>query len=86
MRSGSQKPSKFLRRNAAKGAGPILVITPANLRKQWPQEIEEIFFPSTVILEAKNHNELAKNGVRHAFEQKSLAIARTSLPPATLTS
>jgi hypothetical protein len=86
MRSGSQKPSRLLRRNGAKGAGPILVITPANLRKQWPREMEEKFILSTVILEAKNHNELAKSGDRHAFEQKSLAIARTSLPPATLTS
>jgi SNF2 family DNA or RNA helicase len=41
-------------------ARPILVITPANLRKQWPREIEEKFFLPTVILEAKNYNELAK--------------------------
>ncbi|MEQ8387277.1 MAG: SNF2-related protein [Alphaproteobacteria bacterium] len=52
----------------------ILVITPANLRKQWSQEIEEKFFLPTIILEAKNYNKMVKEGVRRPFEQKSLVI------------
>jgi len=56
------------------GRRRILVITPANLRKQWSQEIEEKFFLPTVILEAKNYNRMAKDGVRRPFEQKKLVI------------
>ncbi|MBZ9968273.1 DEAD/DEAH box helicase family protein [Mesorhizobium sp. BR1-1-12] len=56
------------------GRRRILIITPANLRKQWSQEIEEKFFLPTMILEAKNYNKLAKSGVRRPFEQKSLVI------------
>tara|TARA_E500000318_G_scaffold55118_1_gene51264 strand:+ start:2059 stop:4920 length:2862 start_codon:yes stop_codon:yes gene_type:complete len=56
------------------GRRRILVITPANLRKQWSQEIEEKFFLPTVILEAKNYNKMAKDGVCRPFEQKKLVI------------
>lgn len=56
------------------GKRRILVITPANLRKQWAQEIGEKFFLPTVILEAKNYNRLKKEGVRRPFEQKALVI------------
>jgi len=56
------------------GKRRILVVTPANLRKQWSQEIEEKFFLPTVILEAKNYNKLVKDGVRRPFEQKRLII------------
>jgi ERCC4-related helicase len=52
----------------------ILIITPANLRKQWTQELEEKFFLPTLILEAKNYNKMSKDGVRRPFEQKSLVI------------
>ena len=43
----------------------ILIITPANLRKQWSQELEEKFFLPTLILEAKNYNRMVKDGVRY---------------------
>lgn len=56
------------------GRRRILIITPANLRKQWSQEIEEKFFLPTMILEAKNYNKLTKGGVRRPFEQKSIVI------------
>lgn len=56
------------------GRRRILVITPANLRKQWSQEIEEKFFLPTLILEAKSYNKLAKDGARRPFEQKKLVI------------
>ncbi len=56
------------------GKRRILIITPANLRKQWSQEIEEKFFLPTVILEARNYNKMIKEGVRRPFEQKALVI------------
>jgi ERCC4-related helicase len=56
------------------GKRRILVITPANLRKQWSQEVEEKFFLPTGILEARNYNKMAKDGVRHPFEQNHIVI------------
>ncbi len=56
------------------GRRRILIITPANLRKQWSQEIEEKFFLPTLILEARNYNKMAKDGVAQPFEQKALVI------------
>lgn len=40
----------------------VLVITPANLRKQWHQEIQEKFFLPCQILEAKSYNDSIKRG------------------------
>jgi superfamily II DNA or RNA helicase len=56
------------------GRRRILVVTPANLRKQWSQEIEEKFFLPTLILEARNYNKMTKEGVIHPLEQKVLVI------------
>jgi len=56
------------------GKRRILIIGPANLRKQWSQEIEEKFFLPTTILEAKNYNALIKKGKSRPFEQKSIVI------------
>jgi ERCC4-related helicase len=56
------------------GKRRILVITPANLRKQWSQEVEEKFFLPTGILEARNYNKMAKEGVRRPFEQNHIVI------------
>src|SRR6201988_4660910 len=42
----------------------ILIIGPANLRKQWTQELAEKFFLPTVILESATYNRLRKEGVR----------------------
>lgn len=58
----------------AEGKRRILVITPANLRKQWAQEIQEKFFLPTIILEARNYNKMAKEGMRRPFEQKALVM------------
>lgn len=58
----------------AEGKHRILIITPANLRKQWSQEVEEKFFLPTLILEAKNYNKMSKDGVRSPFDQKRLVI------------
>ena len=40
----------------------VLIITPANLRKQWSQELQEKFGLATLILERKNYNALKKKG------------------------
>src|SRR5215475_4723873 len=46
----------------------ILVITPANLRKQWHQEMQEKFFLPCTILEARSYNEAIKRGNFRPFE------------------
>lgn len=56
------------------GKRRILVITPANLRKQWSQELAEKFFLPSIILEARNYNKQKKDGARRPFEQKALVI------------
>src|SRR5712664_3546647 len=40
----------------------ILVITPANLRKQWHQELTEKFFLPCAILESRSYNAAIKQG------------------------
>src|SRR5271155_2598626 len=46
----------------------ILVITPANLRKQWYQELSEKFFLPCEILETKFYNAAVKRGNFRPFE------------------
>jgi len=52
----------------------ILIIVPANLRKQWNQELLDKFFLSSIILEAKSFNHEIKKGKRNPFEQKEIII------------
>ncbi|HRF14037.1 MAG TPA: SNF2-related protein [Bacteroidia bacterium] len=52
----------------------ILIITPANLRKQWSQEISEKFFLPSLILETKSFNEELKTGNFNPFEQKEKIV------------
>jgi SNF2 family DNA or RNA helicase len=56
------------------GKRRILIITPANLRKQWTQEMAEKFFLPTVILESKNYNQMKRAGERRPFEQNSMVV------------
>ena len=56
------------------GKRRIVVIGPANLRKQWAQEIEEKFYLPTMILEARNYNKMVKEGVRNPFDQRAIVI------------
>lgn len=42
----------------------ILVIVPANLRKQWHQELQEKFSLPALILEARSYTQLRKDGAR----------------------
>ncbi|WP_248642794.1 SNF2-related protein [Thermomonas fusca] len=49
----------------------ILIITPANLRKQWHQELQDKFGLQATILETKSFNALRKQGVENPFDQCS---------------
>lgn len=52
----------------------ILIITPANLRKQWSQELLDKFFLPTAILEAKTFNENIKVGKLNPFDQSDIIL------------
>ncbi|TXH68156.1 MAG: DEAD/DEAH box helicase [Thiothrix sp.] len=46
----------------------ILIIVPANLRKQWHQELQDKFGLPCLLLESKSYNTLQKAGARHPFD------------------
>lgn len=52
----------------------ILVIAPANLRKQWHQELADKFGITASILEAKSFRQAIKDGAHNPFESKSVLI------------
>jgi superfamily II DNA or RNA helicase len=52
----------------------ILVITPANLRKQWHQELNEKFFLPCQILETKGYNAAVRQGRLQPFDSDSVVI------------
>lgn len=52
----------------------ILIITPANLRKQWYQELYDKFGLKAVIFEAKIYNQLKKEGNTKPFIQDDIII------------
>lgn len=52
----------------------ILVITPAHLRKQWHQELQEKFFLPFFILESKSYNALIKWGNIRPFHAEDIII------------
>ena len=52
----------------------ILVITPANLRKQWHQEMAEKFFLPCQILETKSYNAAVRQGQFRPFECEAIVI------------
>lgn len=52
----------------------ILVITPANLRKQWHQELTEKFFLPCTILESRSYNAAARQNPRHPFAVRDAII------------
>lgn len=53
----------------------LLVICPANLRKQWNQELSDKFFIPSTVLESKSFNRLIKEGKTNPFEQKSIILS-----------
>jgi len=52
----------------------MLVITPANLRKQWHQELSEKFFLPCELLETKSYNAEVKQGNFRPFEREAIVI------------
>ncbi len=52
----------------------ILVITPASLRKQWHQELQEKFFLPCTILETRSYNEAVRRGNDRPFEPKDSVV------------
>jgi superfamily II DNA or RNA helicase len=52
----------------------LLVISPANLRKQWAQELADKFFLPSSILEARTFNEAIKSGNLNPFNQEAVII------------
>lgn len=52
----------------------ILIIVPANLRKQWHQELADKFNLAAEILEAKSFRQAAKAGVVNPFESRRIVI------------
>jgi SNF2 family DNA or RNA helicase len=47
----------------------LLIITPANLRKQWHQELADKFGLPAVILEAKSFRQAVKDGTTNPFDR-----------------
>jgi len=52
----------------------LIVICPANLRKQWSQELSDKFFLPTAILEAKTFNEAIRAGNLNPFDQPKIVL------------
>ncbi|MBN1969656.1 MAG: DEAD/DEAH box helicase family protein [Candidatus Delongbacteria bacterium] len=52
----------------------ILIICPANLRKQWNQELLEKFYLPSMILEAKSFNEDLKRNKFNPFEKEEIIL------------
>src|SRR3989441_4025937 len=52
----------------------LLVIVPANLRKQWSQELADKFHLPSTILETRTFNEAIKRGNLNPFDQPSIIL------------
>lgn len=52
----------------------LLVICPANLRKQWSSELLEKFYLPSVIMESKSFNSSIENGVFNPFDREIIVI------------
>ena len=64
----------LLAQNWAERRRTLLVICPANLRKQWSQELLDKFFLPSVILETKTFNEAIRAGNLNPFQQPKIII------------
>lgn len=63
----------------------LLIILPANLRKQWSQELADKFYLPSVILESRTFNEAIRAGNLNPFSQSGIVLcsyqfARTKEP------
>jgi SNF2 family DNA or RNA helicase len=62
----------------------LIVIVPANLRKQWSQELSDKFFLPSFILETKSFNDAIKSGNLNPFEHRRSLSVPTSLSGAKM--
>ncbi|MBZ0152377.1 MAG: DEAD/DEAH box helicase family protein [Planctomycetes bacterium] len=74
----------------AEGKRRLLIILPANLRKQWSQELADKFHLPTAILETKTFNQHVKDGNLNPLAQPAVVLcsfqfARTKAPYITQT-
>jgi len=56
----------------------LLIILPANLRKQWYQELQEKFYLPSTILEARTFNKTIKEGRKNPFDVNEIVICSYS--------
>jgi len=52
----------------------LLVIVPANLRKQWSQELADKFYLQSVILETRSFNDAIRAGNLNPFQQSAIIL------------
>jgi hypothetical protein len=52
----------------------ILIVVPANMRKQWHQELQDKFSLHALILEARNYKQLQKEGNKNPFAQSNRVV------------
>lgn len=52
----------------------LLVILPANLRKQWSQELGDKFYLPSVILESRSFNDAVRAGNLNPFQQDAIVL------------
>ena len=52
----------------------LLVIVPANLRKQWSQELADKFYLPSVILENRSFNDCIRSGNLNPFQQDAIVL------------
>src|SRR4051812_27827576 len=52
----------------------LLIIVPANLRKQWAQELADKFYLPSSILEARTFNDAVRSGNLNPFLQDSIVL------------
>src|SRR2546425_6534649 len=64
----------LLAQNWAERKRRLLVVVPANLRKQWAQELADKFFLPSVILEARTYNETIRDVNLNPFQQDKIVL------------
>lgn len=52
----------------------LIIVCPANLRKQWSLELKEKFYIESIILESKSYKEYIKEGSSNPFKQNKIVI------------
>ena len=52
----------------------LIIVCPANLRKQWSLELKEKFYLESIILESKSFKEYIKEGNSNPFNQSKIVI------------